>query len=84
MSVGGCQRTANFGELRKGEVRRMPPYSLENALGERSRWGMTKRRLRTTLGVGTFSGLGKERIRLCWDNRRAPKIQVFYHLSESG
>jgi hypothetical protein len=45
---------------------------------------MTKRRLRTTLGVGTFSGLGKERIRLCWDNRRDPKIQVFYHLSESG
>jgi hypothetical protein len=33
---------------------------------------MTKRLLRTTLGVGTFSGLGKGRIRLCWDNRRAP------------
>jgi hypothetical protein len=25
---------------------------------------MTKRGLRTTLGVGSFSGLGKERIRL--------------------
>jgi hypothetical protein len=33
---------------------------------------MTERGLRTTLGVGTFSGLGKGRIRLCWDNRRAP------------
>jgi hypothetical protein len=45
---------------------------------------MTKRLLRTTLGVSTFSGLGIERIRLCWDIRRAPKIEVFYHLSESG
>jgi hypothetical protein len=38
---------------------------------------MTKRVLRTTLGVGTFSGLGKVRIRLCWDNRRAPKKAHF-------
>jgi hypothetical protein len=35
-----------------------------NPLGERSGWMMTKRLLRTTLGVGPFSGLGKERIRL--------------------
>jgi hypothetical protein len=33
---------------------------------------MTKRLRRTTLGVRTFSGLGKGTIRLCWDNRRAP------------
>jgi hypothetical protein len=26
--------------------------------------------------AATFSGLGKERIRLCWDNRRAPKSTV--------
>ena len=43
---------------------------------------MTKRGLRPTLGVGTFSGLRKGRIRLCWDNRRAPNkeedLSYFY------
>jgi hypothetical protein len=35
---------------------------------------MTKRLPRTTLGVGTFSGLGKERIRLLGQSP-SPQIQ---------
>jgi hypothetical protein len=44
---------------------------------------MTKWLLHTTLGVGIFSGLGKERIRLCWDNRRAPKRHTLAGDSEN-
>jgi hypothetical protein len=54
ISMRGYKGWRNFRENPKGEVRRMPPYSLENPLGERSRWVMTKLLLRTTFGVSTF------------------------------
>ena len=33
--------------------------------------------------AATFSGLGKERIRMCWDNRRAPKRSTMAADSEN-